>query len=351
MLVRGAQPYLFFASACAAVVLPTLLYLRASQKFGPIISYTAAREMAEFAPGGRVPFFYPDLWNYWMHGAGGLHIQSRPSWLFAGLLWPVLACFPRQFPLLRRFRHAPKFLLQIAVSALLFFAAAHLLLFRLYLPSRYTQHPARILFAVAAAGAIMALLDSFLRWAASRSFRPAPVLVAVFLLWVVCYPVFLSRFPRAGYLEGNAKNLYQFFAKQPASIRIASIADEANNLPSFCRRTIIFGVETAVPFHLGYYLPLRDRALAIARAQYSPDLAVVQRCIRDQGIDFWLLDRGAFTTEHVHDNRALRQLREAITLSERTPPFLQHLPPECVAFASPQFVVVDAHAVLALNHD
>ena len=123
-----------------------------------------------------------------------------------------------------------------------------------------------------------------------------------------------------------------------------------NNLPSFCRRTIIFGVETAVPFHPAYYLPLRDRALAIARAQYSSELAVVQQCIRDQRIDFWLLDRGAFTAEHVHVNRALRQLRETITLSERIPPFLQHPPPECVVFADPQFIVVDAHAILALNH-
>ena len=215
VLIRGAQPYLFFVAACAAAVLPVLLYLHVSQKFGPIISYTAARQMTEFAPGGRVPFFYPDFWNYWMHGAGGLHIQSRPSWLFAAFLWPLLACFPRQFPLLHCFRHARKFLLQIALSALLLFAAAHLSLFRLYLPSRYTQHPARILFAVAAAGAIMALLDSFLRWAASRSFKAAPVLVTIFLLWIVCFPVFLSRFPRVGYIEGNAKNLYQFFAKQP----------------------------------------------------------------------------------------------------------------------------------------
>jgi hypothetical protein len=345
------RDYWFFIAASAAVILPAWLYLHTSQKFGPIISFPAARQMTEFAPGGRVPFFYPDLWNYWMHGAGGLHIQSRPSWLFAAFLWPLLACFPRQFPLLHRFRNAQQFLLQIALSALLLFAAAHLLLFRLYLPSRYTQHPSRILFAIAAAVATMALLDSFLRWAASRSFRAAPLLVTIFLLWIVCFPIFLSRFPRVGYIEGNAKNLYQFFAKQPTSIRIASIADEANNLPSFCRRTIIFGVETAVPFHPGYYLPLRDRALAIARAQYSPDLAVVQQCIRDQRIDFWLLDRGAFTTEHVHDNRALRQLRETITLSERTPPFLQHPPPECVAFADPQFVVVDTHSVLALSHD
>ena len=146
----------------------------------------------------------------------------------------------------------------------------------------------------------MALVDSLLRWSVSGCLGSTSLfasgLAALLLLWIVCFPLFLSHFPRVSYITGNAPNLYRFFAKQAPTIRIASIADEANNLPVFCRRTIIFGVETAVPFHPGYYLPLRQRGLAIASAQYSPDLAVVQRCIREQHIDFWLLDRGAFTS-------------------------------------------------------
>jgi hypothetical protein len=350
-LERKRSAYLFFIAACAAVLLPILFYLRGSEKFGVMISYSAARAMSEFAPGGRVPFFYHNFWDYWMHGAGGLHVQSRPSFLFAALLWPLLALFPNHFPLLQGFRPAQKPLLQITVSALSLFALSHLVLFRLYLPSRYTQHAARIVFAIAAAAVIMALLEAVLRWSAARSLRFGPLLVVVLLLGIVCHPLFLSRFPRAGYVQGHAANLYHFFSQQSPSIRIASIADEANNIPSFSRRSIIFGVETAVPFHPRYYLPLRDRGVTIARAQYSSDLAVIQQCIREQRIDFWLLDRGAFTAEHLHDNRALRQLRETIALSERAPPFLQHPPSKCVVFASPQFVVIDAHAVLALTHD
>jgi hypothetical protein len=349
LFARDRTAYLFCLIACVSVAAAVLFYLRTSGKFGPMIGYATARQMPEFAPGGRVPFFYLDFWNYWMHGAGGLHIQSRPTFLFAAFLWPLLSWFPRNFPLLQRFCDAEKPLLQITASALILFALSHLFLFHLYLPSRYTQHAARIVFAIGAAAVIMALGESFLHWARARSLPIAPALVTMFLLWLVCYPLFLSRFPRASYVEGHAANLYQFFAQQPPTIRIASIADEANNIPSFSRRSIIFGVETAVPFHPQYYEPLRDRGRAIARAQYSADLSVVQRCIRDQQIDFWLLDRGAFTPEHLRANRALRQLQENLTLSENAPPFLQHPPPRCIAFSNQYFIVVDARAILAIG--
>ena len=352
---RELRSYLFFIGALALTLLALIPYLHTAEKFGPIVSYSEARHMTEFAPGGRIPFFYPDFWNYWMHGAAGLHIQSRPSWLFAAFLWPIFARM-RSFSMFRRVGAGARPLGQIAASALILFAISHALLFRLYLPSRYTQHSARILFALAAAGVIIALVVSLLRWPEMRGAKSrtlfafgAFVFAALLLLWIVCYPLFLSQFPRVNYITGKAPDLYRFFAAQPSTIRIASIADEANNLPVFCRRSIIFGVETAVPFHPGYYLPLRQRGLAIASAQYSPDLAVVQRCIREQHIDFWLLDRGAFTPEHLRYNRVLRQLGLKIPdSSSASAPFLENPPRSCVVFSDPHFIVVDARAVLAL---
>ncbi len=345
-LERDYRAYLFCVLAIVVVSLALISYLRAAERFGPMVTYAKARQMSEFAPGGRVPFFYPDLWNYWMHGAGGLHIQSRPSFLFAAFLWPIFAFFPRALSFLEHARG--QILLRIACAALALFAISHALLFRLYLPSRYTQHPGRVVLALAAAAVIMALVDSLMRWSMKRAPKFAFGFAGLLLLWIVCYPLFLSHFPHVGYITGNAPNLYRFFAAQPPTIRIASIADEANNLPVFCRRSIIFGVETAVPFHPGYYFPLRRRGAAIARAQYSPDLATVQQCIREQHIDFWLLDRGAFTPQHLLYNRVLRQLRLKIPDNPSVAPFLEHPPARCVVFADAHFVVVDARAVLAL---
>lgn len=353
-LSREPLDYLLCAGALALTLLTLFPYLHTAERFGPLVSYAEAWLMPEFAPGGRVPFFYPDFWNYWVHGSGGLHIQSRPSWLFAGFLWPILAAFPRAFPLLKGMSAGVRPLLQVAGSSLVVFAISHAVLFHLYLPSRYTQHPGRILLALAAGGVIVAIADSLLRWckaqeARVRSANAALVLTTGLLLWIVLFPMFLSQFPRVNYITGAAPDLYEFFAAQSATTRIASLADEANNLPVFCHRSIIFGVETAVPFHRGYYPALHQRGVAIARAQYSSDLALIQRCLRDQHIDFWLLDQGAFTPDYVKENRALRQLREVVpNISSGTTPLFQQPPRQCVVFANRRFVVLDARALLSL---
>jgi hypothetical protein len=354
---KEPQKYFFLIGALAVAVLTIFPFLHTVDRFGPLVTREEARAMPEFGPGGRVPFFYPDFWNYWVHGSGGLHIQSRPGWLFAAFLWPIFCWFPRYFPLLDRIAEGARPLLQIAGSALLLFSISHLLLFRLYLPSRYTQHASRVLFALAAAGVIMAIVDSLLRWAEARAGRDRPLsafggtaFASVLLLWIVCYPLFLSTFPKAGYITGKAPDLYRFFAAQPATIRIASLADEANNLPVFCRRSIVFGVETAVPFHWGYYQPLRQRGLQIARAQYSSDLAVIQQCLRDQKIDFWLLDRGCFKAEYIRNNRVIRQVRAVVPdPGVGDGPLLSHPPPQAVVFATKRFIVLDAGHLLALK--
>jgi len=50
------------------------------------------------------------------------------------------------------------------------------------------------------------------------------------------------------------------------------------------------------PYQVGYYRHFCQRTIDLIRAQYSPDLAQVQNLLRTYGVDFWLLDRAAFTT-------------------------------------------------------
>lgn len=328
-------------------------YLHTSAKAGPLISYPEARHMPEFfGPEGRVPFFSSSSWNYWLRGSSGLHLTFRPQWFFVAFLWPVLRRLPECFPLLQRPLQIRR-LAQVAASALLLFFLSHAFLFRLYLPSRYTQHTFRVLFTLAAAGVIVALGDALIRFGrklAKDRRRLAAVIAPGLAILLFCaavgWTLFLSKFPRAGYVIGAQDNLYRFFAEQPATIRIASLAEEANNLPAFCRRSIVIGVETAVPFHLRYYLPLRQRGVELVQAQYSGDLAVVQHCLRQQQISFWLLDRTAFTTGYAQNNRLRRQVGEPVPTVLSA--WMEHPPPHCVAFQDRRFVVLDARAVLAL---
>jgi hypothetical protein len=246
---------------------------------------------------------------------------------------------------------------QIIGAALGLFVLAHLFLFHLYLPNRYTAPTTRVVLILLAGGVLLALIDAALRWAETRSGKTFPGVAALafsglLLVGMAAYPLLLHTFPIASYVEGTDPDLYQFFARQPATIRIASLSDEANNLPVFCRRSIIIGAECAVPFHPAYYLPLRARGWQIARAQYSADRAVLERCLREQQIDFWLVDRDAFSRNYGQKNRLLRQLNMAtpshrIGAAPGTIPILQRPPPGSVAYEDARFLVLDARALLA----
>jgi hypothetical protein len=112
---------------------------------------------------------------------------------------------------------------------------------------------------------------------------------------------------------GGEPLLYQFFRKQPNDIRIASLTEEANHLPTFARRSVLVAKTYADPYHVGYYRQIRQRANDLIRAQYSQDLAQVQNINRKYKIDFWLLERTGFTPEYIANNNWLQQYQPTAT--------------------------------------
>ncbi|MEO5754873.1 MAG: hypothetical protein ABIR38_09215 [Chthoniobacterales bacterium] len=359
-LLKTRQAYLVAAAGLGLTLLCLWPYLHQVGISGPLVSYAEARHMPEFGPKGRVPVFLSSWWGYWVGGNAGLHnLPTRPFWFLLALLWPLLRLCPNRFPFLRAVPGGTRPIPQIIGAALSLFALAHILLFRLYLPNRYTQATTRVLLTLLAGGVIVALIDTALLREKSRPNehngrrgKVTLVLVALTLGVLLAYPVLIPVFPTNSYLEGQAHGLYRFFARQPATIRIASVADEADNLPTLCRRSIVIGAECAVPFHPAYYLPLRARGLQIARAQYSDDPAVVQQCVRDQQIDFWLLERKAFTPKYRHHSRLLRQLRlvapaEDLGVAHGETPFLKSSPPGAIAYQDKRYIVLDVHRLFA----
>lgn len=332
------------------VLLPFAL---TSSQFGPTISVAEAKALPEFAATGRARFFFDDWGRYWLSGGrSGIQPPLDPPLLALGLLLPLLLRFPQRFLLLRQAKHLD-LLSQLTLVSLGMFFAAHALLFKLHLPSRYTQHSLRVVMALAAAIVLTVLIDALLRWAAQR--QPLQRLVAIGLVCVtgavlVLYPVTLSNFPRTTYITGTAPPLYQFFAQQPASIVIASLSEEANNLPVFAQRSILVGSEYAIPYHVGYYRQFRQRVLDLLEAQYSDRLEPAQALIPKYGIRFWLVDRAAFSPAYLADNSWLRQYQPVYNqalqnLTEAKTPALAKVLPRCTSFGTGNFVVLDAACI------
>jgi hypothetical protein len=356
-LVRNETDYWFCGIGLAislAVMLPYALHL---SQFDPVVTLAQAQQMPEFGRGGRSDFFNDDPWRFWVTGPrSGLlpYISRLPELLFAALLLPLLPLWPRQFPLTRRIQPQIILIPQLLLVSLFWFLAAHALLFRLHLPSRYTQHTLRIVLCWAAAIAVVILLDGLRRWATWSTARwktgLAIGVMGLMAAALLFYPGYTPEFPRTNYVVGTQPDLYRFLQQRPSNTLIASLSVEASNLPSFAQRSVYVAREYAIPYHMGYYLPFQQRVKNLINAQYSPSLPRLKRFIRETGVDFWLLDRQAFTPEYLEESwvrqypvakrLALRTLRQG-----RTPALAETIN-ACRVFQNMDFILLDAVCIL-----
>jgi hypothetical protein len=359
-IARAKSDWRFCALGLAtalAVMLPYALHI---SQFDPVVTLAEARQMPEFQPGGRSDFFNNRPWKFWLVGLrSGLlpHPDRLPELLWTGLLLPVMLVNRKRFPLTQQIRPAIRLMPQLLLVSLAWFGAAHALLFRLHLPSRYTQHSLRLLLCWTAGLAIVIGLDAMKRWA-DHTTGPRTTqtrwltvgLIALFSAGLIFFPNYTPEFPRTQYIQGKQPTLYQFLRQQPAQALVASTADEASNLPSFAQRSVWVAREYAIPYHMGYYRQIQQRVAELVEAQYSPGLPKLKRFIRDSGVDLWLLDRQAFTRDYVEQSW-IRQYPEAARLAKRSlgqkQPALAQVSSACTLFQTSDLTVLDTACILS----
>lgn len=344
-----------FHIICLALAFFILAYYGlSSSDFGPTIARSQAQILPEFLPKGRSQFFIEDSWNFWFHGRSGIGLATilTPVFMAFGFLLPVLLRFSAQFSLSQEIKPKVIILPQLFLASFTLFFAAHLLLFKLHLPSRYTQHTLRMVLAISAAIALTLILDSLWYWAISQPGKRLFLLPIMMILFtgLIFYPqLTMSNFPWTYYQVGENPELYQFFQQQRKDSLIASLSEEANNLPSFAQRSILTGREYAVPYHWGYYQQFRQRTLDLIQSQYSPNLADVQGLIEKYNIDFWLVERGAFTPGYLAPNSWLNQYEETTKaiaqLSAGISPAIEQYLDRCSLFEANGLVVLSGECL------
>lgn len=319
--------------AVAALVI--LAYAFKSSEFGSVIRLAEARSMPAFSPTGWSAFFSNDSIEFWLCGKRSGMLPSEwcylgqdrqeqfrpwlllrfPSFWLAALL-PVWLEW-RRTDLVKSVTHQWNILPQgLTVSVAMFFLA-HILAFKLHLPNRYTEHGFRIFLALAAGLSLVFLIEWFIQkvsgWSqlAQRSRKTG--LIAVLIGMLIFYPYSLKidneAFPITGYFKGKTPDLYEFFARQPKGIQIASLTAVANQIPTFSQRSLFVGGEGYVlPYHPQYYQQVSQKLLALIQVQYSPDLSQVKEFIRQSGVDFWLLDQESFQPDFADPKAYLTRL-------------------------------------------
>lgn len=356
----------------------SLFYLLGgANEFGPVLSVPEAKQMAEFWDDGRTTFFTNNPFDYWLLGSrsGLLPRLSRilkPLVILSGLFLPKLLTSPDRFPLGQFVTPRVRSLTDILFASLGLFLAAHLLLFKLHHPSRYTQHSVRVVLAISAGVALVILLDALFQWA-NRPPDPRPQTRRRLIAWgttlslglyLLLFPIgvpiqqslpFLEPlFPSRtlpAYVYGEYPAIYKFFAQQPKDTLVASLSKEVSNIPSFSRRSILSGWEYGIPYHKGYYDEFKARSRALYIAQYSPDPALVQQFTNQYGVDFWLLERDAFTPQKMQKpwgQQFPNDLNTALaTQQQGQSPVLQQAIARCTTFQNERFVILPADCVIA----
>lgn len=335
-----------------------LPYALSASDFGPTIAGSQAEILPEFLPKGRSQFFIKDPWQFWFHGRSGIGLATilTPAFMVAGFFLPIMRRFPARFSLNQEIKPGIIVLNQLVFASFCLFFAAHGLLFRLHLPSRYTQHTLRIVMALAAAIALTLSINALWSFAIKPGRQLLFPIMGILFVGLIFYPqLTMSNFPWTYYQVGQQPELYQFFQQQPKDSLIASLSEEANNLPTFAQRSILTGREYAIPYHWGYYSQFRERTLDLIQAQYSPDLGDIQELIKKYHINFWLVERGAFTPGYLSPNRWLNQYQvthEAIAqLSAGKLPAIANYLDRCYVFESNGLVVLNAPCLSNMTRD
>lgn len=355
------QNFRLSISGLIVAMIVMLPFALKTNQFGPVIPPEQAKQLPEFLPGGRSSFFYPDNPSqFWLKGRSGLRLASAltPVTNIFGILLPILMLFPRWFPLTQKVSRKITLLAQILLASGIMFAAAHLLLFQLHLPSRYTEHSLRILFSITAGIVIVILIDATIQLAetswshrAVKLFVPLATIV-FFGTPLLVYPLLLNGFPTTAYKQGTAPDLYTFLQQQPKDTLVASMAAEVNNIPTFAQRSILVGSEYAIPYHWGYYQPFHQRTLDLITAQYSPNPQIVSAFIEKYQVNFWLLNKVAFQVDYLANNDWLQQYQPAThqaekQLREGTMPALATVIEGCRRFENEQLVLLSTACVVS----
>ncbi|MDT9341688.1 hypothetical protein VV11_020580 [Trichodesmium erythraeum 21-75] len=350
-----------------------LPYALNTSEYSPIITLTQAKKLPEFFPGGRASFFSNNNFDFWLTGDRSGIIP--PEWLsqsflppqvWAGLLLFIFLSFNKK-NITQKITNKIILLPELALASTGIFIAAHLLLFRLHHPSRYSQHSLRIIMALAGGIAFTLIIELIRKklHLLNNSSKNQPLQkikaisistsIYIVLTLIIIYPALTNNFPVTNYVVGKAPQLYEYLAQQPSDIRIASLALEANNIPTFAKRSILVSSEYALPYHQGYYNQIKQRAKDLIQAQYSPNLEEVKKIIHKYKIDFWLLDSQALTLEYVRKNHRLQQLNYTAAnlvksqMENGITPTLLNVPEKCRVLDIHNLVLLEAKCILGVT--
>lgn len=179
----------------------------------------------------------------------------------------------------------------LATSSLLLYAAARILLFKLFLPSRYLEYSVNVGYCLVMGICLHGLI--FNRLSLSNR-KVAICLGLIFLLGCM-------RNTGIGlYDYSQDKALYTAVQDNtPVGAMIAGPPHLMDNVLTFGKRNVFASYELAHPWNMGYWSILKPRLMEFFEAYYSNDRGKVAVFCRKNRIDYLVVDKRNFAKEFI----------------------------------------------------
>jgi hypothetical protein len=288
---RRYQLGLFLGGAAVAVSIVWATQVLYRPVFiGPAFSRSEAVQMPEFRPGGREPFFDPDLLRFylWSDSSGvGLHWRLGKLLLAVAVLLALVG---------RRVLLTPPISIDLVAVSLLLFACSHLVFPQLYFPNRYVRYtlPLAAVLTIAFHGrAAVARVQRWVPkrlWPRGRYARWGAALATGGLVLVVLAGAVRTVVVSSRRADPVAADLYEFLATLPKASVIAGTAHGLDAVPLLARRKIFWHPEFHAPFFKGYYRLVQERRAALAALE-AGHYAGIDRFCEDFGVTHFVFDR------------------------------------------------------------
>jgi hypothetical protein len=283
----------------AGVLLPSHL---ASTRFGPLVTLAQAHEMPDFGQHGRQVFFVEGVYEYWLAGLhSGLDLRATDArfrnvpilfeYLALATLLPLLLLRRPSLPGVERLSRRSVVLVHLLAASFGLFFLAHVLLLRLYFPSRYVKWSVPLVLAVAAGLALGILIAAI----TNRVRSPRRSLVAGVL--ALGLGIALARYPAqydGHFVRYHHPAIIEFLRGEPKNVMIAGVPKDTNSVVVLAGRSVLVAREPALPFHLGYYGKLKERIQDLVEAYYAESPKQVADFAARYDVDLFLVNRAAF---------------------------------------------------------
>ena len=339
---RLETPRLWFAllalgGTVAGVLVPALL----SGGTPDVFTAGEARRYPEFGPDGALHFFVPSTVEYLEQNRSGVDLRGAGSILVLAAI-ALLVLRPANLRLLRRE------VLAMPIVALIGFAAAHAVLFRLYLPHRYT-YPLVAFAAIAVAVSLLPTWEALLsrRRAGART-APAVGAAVAALALLGAMLVATETWTRGTVCRNTAATAY--LASLPKDAVIAGDPHDLRCIPATARRPVVISTQLAPAYEVDYFLHARERMFAMLRAYYGPSTdAVVALADRYGATHLWVRPdavRGVMASNGGHWRRGDAPYGRFVQrLLRGGEPAVLHLPAECRSARSEQSEIYDIRCI------